>query len=213
MKKQGRNFVVLVAVLAVLAAGYFLLVQYNKDQQERESNQTEGEVLVDLDREDILRFSYVYDGETYVFEKAEVTVVSQESESEAQSGDDAKSDIEPAEAQVESCWVSTADRSLNLMQNRLESMAGKFTRIIAQNVITDVTDLSLYGLEEPSNTLHWETAQENYTYDVGDYNSFGNVYYICEPGSHTVYAVTASLGTGFGYSLEELVREEADGTE
>ena len=199
MKKQGRHFIVLVAVLAVLAAGYFLLARYNRDQQERESNQAEGLVLVDIDQDDILRFSYVYDGETYTFERAEVTVASQEPGSEAQSGS------EPAEPQVESRWVSTVDPSLNLMQNRLDAMAGRLTRVIAQNTITDVTDLSQYGLEEPSNTLRWETAQGTYAYNVGDYNSFGNMYYICEPGSHTVYAVTASLGPGFGYSLEELV--------
>ena len=95
----------------------------------------------------------------------------------------------------------------------MAALGGWLTRIVAQNTFTDVTDLAQYGLEEPSNVLHWETAQGSYTYHVGDYNSLGSVYYICEPESRKVYAVTASLGTGFGYSLEELTEEKAESTE
>ncbi len=61
MKKQGRNFIILAAVLAVLTAGYFLLVRYNENREEQESDQVDGEVLVEMDRDDILRFSYVYE--------------------------------------------------------------------------------------------------------------------------------------------------------
>ena len=183
MKKQGRNFILLVTVLAALAAGYICLVRYNREQQEKETGQVEGEVLVDIARDDILRFSYVFQGETYGFEKKE------------------------------GLWTSDADPSRDLKQSSLDAMAGSLTRIVAQNTFTDVTDLAQYGLEEPSNVLHWETAQGNYTYLVGDYNSLGSVYYICEPDSRKVYAVTASLGTGFGYSLEELTEEKAESTE
>lgn len=208
MKKQGRNFIILMAVLIVLAAGYFLLVKYNEKQQEQEAGQVDGEVLAEMDREDILRFSYIYEGETYVFEKRDVTVEpSKADDSEEQSGGQA------AEPTVESRWVYAADPSLNLMQSRINSMAGKFTRIIAQQTITNVTDLSQYGLEEPCNVVHWETDQGSYTYNVGDYNSVGSVYYICEPDSNTVYAVTTSFRTGMDYSLEELLEEEAGGTE
>ncbi len=208
MKKQGRYFIVMVAVLAVLTAGYFFLARYNKNQQEQESGQVDGEVLAETDRDDILRFSYVYEGETYVFEKTEVPVEAPEA------GDDgAQSGSESAEPTVESRWVYAADPSLNLMQSRINSMAGKFTRIIARQTITDVTDLSQYGLEEPVNVVHWETAQGSHTYNVGDYNSVGSVYYICEPDSNTVYAVTTSFRTGMDYSLEELLEEEADGSE
>ena len=209
MKKQGRNLIVLVAVLAVLTAGYFLLTRYNKKQQEQESDQADGEVLVEMDRDDILRFSYVYEGETYVFEKREITVES----TEAGDNDGSQSGSESVEPTVESRWVYVADPSLNLMQSRINTMAGKFTRIIARQTITDVTDLSQYGLEEPCNVVHCETAQGACTYNVGDYNSVGSVYYICEPDSHTVYAITTSFRTGMDYSLEELLEEEPDGAE
>lgn len=199
MKKQSRHFIILAVVLVVLIGGYIGLTQYNNRQQEQQVDQTEGEVLVDISREEILRFSYVYNGETYSFEKMEIPA------------DEAVSDSsgEETEPQTESRWVYAGDTSLNLMQSRLNTMAGKFTSVVAQNLINDVTDMSQYGLEEPSNVLHWETGNGSYTYNVGDYNSVAGVYYICEPGSQTVYTITASLGTGFNYSLEDLVEEEA----
>lgn len=230
MKRQGRNFIILMAVLAVLAAGYLLLSRYNRDRREQETDQVDGEVLLEMDKEDILRFSYVYDGETYVFEKTEVTVEPQESEDaapsggetetagETQAGSGTETDAETGDGSgtgsesepiVESRWVYAADPSLNLMQSRINAMANKFTRVIAKQTITDVTDLSQYGLEEPCNVVCCESAQGSYTYNVGDYNSVGSVYYICEPGSDTVYAVTTSFSSGMDYSLEELLEQES----
>ncbi len=180
MKKQGRHFIILIVVLAVLVVGYFGLRQYNTRQQEKEAAQVDGEVLVDLAEEDILRFSYVYEDVTYSFER---------------SGEEGE-------------WVSVEDPSLNLTQSRLDNMASKVANVVAKDTITGVTDLSQYGLEEPSNVLHWETADNSYTYYVGEYNSFGTVYYFCEPDSDTVYTVSSSLVYGFNYSLEDLMEEE-----
>ncbi len=170
---------ILVVLLAALAIGYICLTRYNDGRRESGENRVEGQVLADIAAEDIQKFSYEYDGKTYSFEKTQ-----------------------------EGVWISADDPSLRLMQSRLQTMVNKFTYIVAQNTITDVTDMSQYGLEQPSNTLRWETAQAGYVYCVGDYNSLGKVYYIREPDSRTVYAVTASLGTGFGYSLEDLTEEE-----
>ncbi len=204
MKKQGRNFIILVAVLAVLLAGYYGLVQYNRHQQEKEADQVDGVVLADIDPENILRFSYRYNGETYAFERVQVTAEPERAGVDTETQQD---------AQAETQWVSVEDPSLSLMQSRLDIMAAKFTDVVARDVITGVTDLAQYGLEDPENVLHWETAENSYTYYVGEYNSFGGVYYICEPDSDTVYTVDSSLVTGFGYSLEELIEEEAEATE
>lgn len=204
MRKQSRQFIILAVMLIALVGGYIGLTQHNSRQQDREADPAEGEVLVDISRDDILRFSYVYYGETYAFEK---TVVSVDSQALSDDGSNA------AEPQTEERWVYSEDTSLNLMQSRLNIMAGKLTNIVAKSLINDVTDMSQYGLEEPSNVLHWETEQGKYTYNVGDYNSVAGVYYICEEDSHTVYAVTTSLGAGFDYSLEDLIEEEASESE
>lgn len=209
MKKQSRQFIILAVVLIVLIGGYIGLTQYNSRQQDQEE-QTDREVLVDISRDDILRFSYEYNGETYVFERTEMPAVSQEDGSADEPSGDGGGTAEP---QTESRWVYVGDETLNLMQSRLNTMAGKLTSVTAGNRIDNVTDMSQYGLEEPSNVLHWETEQGSYTYNVGDYNSVAGLYYICEPGSDTVYAVTDSLGTGFDYSLEDLIEEENNESE
>ena len=121
MKKQGRNFILLVTVLAALAAGYICLVRYNREQQEKETGQVEGEVLVDIARDDILRFSYVFQGETYGVEKKE------------------------------GLWTSDADPSRDLKQSSLDAMAGRLTRIVAQNTFTDA--VSYTHLTLPTNSL------------------------------------------------------------
>lgn len=194
----------MVAVLAALAAGYICLVRYNDSQQEKETDQVDGEVLVDIDKEDILRFSYVYDGETYAFEKTEVPADSQGDSDTDEAVSDSGGEAEP---QTENRWVYTEDTSLNLIQSRVNTMAGKLTSIVARNIINDVTDMSQYGLDAPSTVLHWETEQRSYTYNVGDYNSISGVYYICEPDSSTVYTVSSSLGKGFDYNLEDLTEK------
>lgn len=200
MKRQGRNLIILVVVLAVLAAGYIGLKQYNVTHPDKDTGQP-GEVLVNIARDDILRFSYVYEGETYSFEKVNVAPDGGDSNGTQEADGEAAST-------VESRWVSTADPSLNLQQSRLNTLAGKLIYIVAKSTITDVTDMSQYGLEPPANVLHWETDQKSYTYHIGDYNSFGNVYYICEPDSNTVYIVTSPLGTGFDYGMEDLVEQQ-----
>lgn len=208
MRKQNRQFIILAVVLIALIGGYIGLTKYNSRQQEQEPDPLEGEVLIDISRDDILRFSYVYNGETYAFEKTRISVNSQGDNNTDESIADSGSVAE--EPQMESRWVYTEDTSLNLIQSRVNTMAGKLTSIVAQNIINDVTDMSQYGLDAPSTVLHWETEQRSYTYNVGDYNSISGVYYICEPDSHTVYTVSASLGKGFDYNLEDLIETEND---
>lgn len=207
MRKQNRQFIILAVVLIALIGGYIGLTQYNSRQQEQEADPVEGEVLIDISRDDILRFSYVYNGETYAFEKTRISVDSQGDNNTDESMDDSGGAAKP---QTENRWVYTEDTSLNLIQSRLNTMAGKLTSIVAQNIINDVTDMSQYGLDAPSTVLHWETEQRSYTYNVGDYNSISGVYYICEPDSRTVYTVSASLGKGFDYNLEDLIEKESD---
>lgn len=72
MKKQARQIIVLLIVLAVLGIGYAVLCDYNKEQQNQpaQSSQT---ALLDLNQEEIISIRYNYEGETYTFEKEDET--------------------------------------------------------------------------------------------------------------------------------------------
>ena len=177
MKKQKGQMIIMLAVLLVLGVGYLALRQYNKVQSEKEP-EVEGEVLVSLEKDDIIRFSFDYEGTDYTYEKED------------------------------GIWYYAADNTLNLTQTRLNTMAGRVADLTASNTITGVTDFSQYGLDEPSKTFTFETASESYTFNVGDYNDMASVYYICEPGSDTVYTVSSITVTQFNFDVTEIVEEE-----
>lgn len=179
MKKQRIQLVLLLAVLAVLAGGFLGLKQYNKMQAEKPEEVDDMVMLVDISAENVIRFAYDYEGETYTFEKED--------------------DI----------WYYTEDRSLDINQYRMTSMLSNVAPLQVSNVIENVTDMTQYGLKEPSRTIQYETASQSHIFYVGDYNSLADVYYICAPSGTTVYTVSAQVVNGFNYTLDELVEESS----
>lgn len=180
MKKQRRQMLLLLALLAVVTAGFFGLKQYNKVHSELPEEE-DSIIIVDMNRDDIEKFSYDYEGETYHFVKEGDT------------------------------WYYTDDKSLQLDQSSIKLKIMKACPMTAEQVIENVTDMTQYGLDEPSKTLQFETATESVILYVGDYNSVSKVYYMCKPSESTVYTVTSPNVTVFNYALEELI-EEAEET-
>lgn len=72
MKKQPKQLIILLAILVILAAGFFGVRQYNKAQSNKAA-QDAGTAVVAVDAEDIVKISYDYEGETYAMEKEEDT--------------------------------------------------------------------------------------------------------------------------------------------
>lgn len=182
MKKQRLQLIALVVVLAVLAGGYLILKQYNKAQSEK-PEETEGEAIVGINQEDIVKLSYDYEDNSYEYEKEDGT------------------------------WYYVPNHDLNLMQYRLENMAGELAGLTALETISDVTDLTQYGLDEPSRTLAFETTGESFLFNVGDYNEIAGVYYISRPSTTTVYAVESSFLSAFDADVLDLVEAEEESTE
>jgi len=139
-----------------------------------------GITLVDVSSGDIIRFSYEYEGGTYTYEKEENT------------------------------WYYSLNHSLELTQYMLTNMISNIAPLIVQDEIAQVTDLTQYGLDEPSNTITFETADTGFIFYVGDYNTISGVYYIIKPSDTTVYTVTSSVITEFEYGLFDLVAESEE---
>lgn len=178
MKKQRRQMFLLLVILIVLLGSFFGLKQYSKMQSELPDE--EENIIVDMNRDEIIRFSYDYEGETYEFVKEGDT------------------------------WYYAEDKSLNIKQTDIRLKLMKVEPLTAERVIEDVTDMSQYGLEKPSKTLYFETVDESVMLYVGDYNSVSKVYYICEPSENTVYTVSSPNVTVFNYALEDLIEEEEE---
>lgn len=69
MKKQRKQFVIMLVLFTFLVVAYSALGKYNEEQEKEEEN-TEVIVVTDLDYEDIVAFSYDYNDETYTFSKS-----------------------------------------------------------------------------------------------------------------------------------------------
>ena len=87
--------------LVVLAAAFLGIRQYNKNASSATSTTEDTqETVLDVNSDDITSFCYVYEGETYAFEKEDDT------------------------------WYYADDHSLNLNQDRIKAMILKVLSII-----------------------------------------------------------------------------------
>ena len=170
--------------LVVLAAAFLGIRQYNKNaSSENSTTEDTQETVLDVNSDDINSFRYVYEGETYAFEKEDET------------------------------WYYADDHSLNLNQDRIKAMILKVAPLKADQVIENVTDMSQYGLADPERTIQYETADRSVIINVGNLNSMTSQYYIAFPSEMKVYAVTTNVVTGFNYTLDDLVEETTEATE
>lgn len=67
MKKQQRQLIILLVILAIFAAVFFAVKQYNQTLENKV--QEHDNPIVTLNAEDITKISYTYEGETYSLEK------------------------------------------------------------------------------------------------------------------------------------------------
>ena len=170
--------------LVVLAAAFLGIRQYNKNaSSENSTTEDTQETVLDVNSDDITSFRYVYEGETYAFEKEDDT------------------------------WYYADDHSLNLNQDRIKAMILKVAPLKADQVIENVTDMSQYGLADPERTIQYETADRSVIINIGNLNSMTSQYYVAFPSEMKVYVVTINVVTGFNYTLEDLVEETTEATE
>lgn len=181
MKKQQKQFLILLVVLVALVAGLFGLKQYNQTQSKQPIEQEAVITVVAFSSEDIVRFSYDYEGTTYSFVKEEGT------------------------------WYYAEDKPISLIQTSIADMIAGVALLTAELAIENVTDMTQYGLTEPQRTLRLETEAESVTLLVGDYNSMSDVYYLSKAGDTTVYAVSPAVMEAFERSLEDVTDTTGEG--
>lgn len=182
MKKQKIQMLVLLGVLLLLCETFLGVKKYNQKQAEK-PEETDQVVVIDVSTEDIVRFSYDYEGETYSYEKEDDT------------------------------WYYAPDHSLKLLQYRTGNLMSGLAPLKTGQVIENVTDLEQYGLKEPKQTITYETATESYILYVGSQNSVTGGYYVCMPSQSTVYMVEASAINKLTVTAEDLIDTATDTTE
>ena len=186
MKKQPKQFLLLLVALVLLVGGYFGLRAYNKASAEKEEQalQEATVTMIDAAVEDVVAFSYDYNGELYTYEKED------------------------------GIWYYAPNHSLNLQQGMVSGMLEKFTPLVSLQKIDNVTDYAQYGLDDQAKTMTIRTADAEYKVYVGTYNSITAACYFKMEGDPSVYVTTSAIAGSFNKTVEDLIEvpEETEGT-
>lgn len=150
----------------------------NYNDNEAAQEEDKGIALRQYTDEEIVGISYDYEGENLSFAKGEDT------------------------------WYSVSDPDLSLKQYPFSIMISYLAELRVEESLGKVTDLAMYGLDEPSMKVQFETNQESCTVLIGDENSIAGGWYICIEGEDEVYLAPDQFATVFYYDLEELTDSE-----
>lgn len=188
MKKQKKQFLIFVIVLLVAVLTYIGLTVYNKKSEEKKAQEEADATIYLTDgitSEDVVSFSYDYDGTQLEFEYED------------------------------GVWYYAADHSINIDQDAVLNMLNTLTGSTADLVTESADDLSEFGLDQPVKTVTLHTAEQTVTVLGGDHNEVMGQYYAMREGTDAVYLVTVSVETTFDLGLDGLivVEETTEDTE
>lgn len=178
-KKKIRTMLIMVLVLAVLVFAYVLLQVHNKRTSETDSgSDSDSYVVTDFDADSISSITYTYEGVTTQFLK--------------------ENDI----------WVNDDDRTMELDQDKVANLITEVNNIYSENQITDVEDLSQYGLEPAVVTVCMKSDDATYTLLFGDYNDAIYQNYVALEGENTVYTTIRAKCNVFESPVSDFIAEE-----
>lgn len=185
MKRQKKQFLILVILFILCVAAYVGIRIYNQKQSEKEEAKEAAEkiTLTDLKSDDITAFSYQYEDQTLEFVKEEDT------------------------------WYYNKDKTILIDSSKITSMLSGILSVEATDKITDYDSLSDYGLDNPSNTITVTTADGTTTLKAGSENTMLSEYYLMKDEDQTVYLSSTSVGASFAKSVEDLTKEPDTETE
>lgn len=182
MKKKKTIFI-LGIFLVLLIGVYGIIIMNNKKQKEEETTQTETQetkTLLNLNKEDIVKLSYIKENNIMEFEKKEDT------------------------------WIYTSNPELPLLQNYLTNMISIFTNLAATRTIEETTNnLNEYGLEKPAYTITVTTSDKKQTtLYLGIKNPITSDYYAYIDGVEGVYTIGSDRFSYFDYPLYEMAQAD-----
>ena len=111
---------------------------------------------------------------------------------------------------VDGTWTFTDDDTQSVDQDAVSTMLSNVLEVTSDQAISDVTDMSVYGLDEPVVTITLVTTDGSHTLKFGDFNETNSLYYMQFDDETTVYTVSSSIYTAFSKTNEDLVAEEEE---
>ena len=184
---RGRKQVLIASVvLVVILAFYFGAKEYSDQVEKKQQEEEAAETIqvTDFEIADVVAFFYT---------SADL-VVSFELDGET--------------------WKNTADESLEIDTEKIESFLENFNAIESNNQISDIENMADFGLEEPMSSITFQfTDSESLTCTVGEYNDVMSVYYFKTNESDTIYTVDGTVANKLSNTVENFVAEVEEETE
>ena len=111
-------------------------------------------------------------------------------------------------------WSLTSDTSFDVAESVLDSMVTDLTGIEVLETLTEIEDLSEYGLDDPINVITiTKTDGSTIKIALGNENATTSMYYVyLNDDTDTVYCISTDLISTFDMSLESMryVEEETE---
>ena len=204
MKKQKTQMLVLGVLLVLCAAGYLLAARISEKKEAKEQQKEEGEyTALSFDQSELTQLQITsesgtlglsYDGENWSFiEDIDALMSADESEDES------------SESQTEE------NTSYEVNASKANEISAALSNLTCTNEITDVSDLSQYGLDEPSATIQITLSDgTEHTVEIGSENTMISCWYIRADESDVVYTIKESTYELFLQTDKDVAQEAAE---
>ena len=104
-------------------------------------------------------------------------------------------------------WVYDADEAFPVDQVEIGTLLGQFEQFTADFTIEDAQNLSQYGLDNPTCTIHVETTDGDYDILLGDYSQMDQQRYV-SIGDGNVYLASSDPLDVYNVLLAGLIRND-----
>ena len=104
-------------------------------------------------------------------------------------------------------WIYDADNAFPVDQVEIGTLLGQFEQFTADFTIEDAQDLSQYGLDDPTCTIHIETTDGGYDILLGDYSQMDQQCYV-SIGDGNVYLVSSDPLDVYNVLLAGLIQND-----
>jgi len=101
-------------------------------------------------------------------------------------------------------WLYDGDENFPVSEEKIRELLGVFESFGVSFVIEDVSDLSMYGLDEPVCTIQMETEDQSYEVTLGDFSNMDEERYV-SIGDGNVYLAKNDPLDQFDAALRDMI--------
>lgn len=161
--KKKIQLIVLGIIFVTILAVYFGFDYYMKHLPETEEEGAEKITVLDIDSSLVKEIGIIREGETLNLQKEE------------------------------EIWKCADDETFTVDADKIQSFLDASGNITSELMIENVTDMSQYGLDDPSLSITLQWDSNLYTIKIGDQNTLADgCYYLRLNDENTVYTINSS---------------------